>query len=277
MLGTMKTIHKKTEKNVTHKQVKDLLVEDPAGHRLLSRPKTGSTLSNVSQLIELKKVKDRKIKSTRLLVSSISLCLSLIFAIGMFEWKFADNGSSVDLNLNERDFEDLVDVPQTKQIQKPPVQVQTPMIIEVANEEIIEEIEINLDIEMTEDTRIEEVIFEKDETNMPEERVDEIFVIVEEQPMPKGGLKEFYNYVSKNLKYPTQARRLGMEGRVFVEFIVERDGSLTDIKVVKGIGAGCDEEAIRVIAAAPKWNPGKQRGREVRVRMIMPIVFKLLN
>lgn len=70
---------------------------------------------------------------------------------------------------------------------------------------------------------------------------------------------------------------MGIEGRVFVEFVVERDGSLTDIKVVKGIGGGCDDEAIRVISQAPKWNAGKQRGRSVRVRMVLPIIFKLLE
>jgi protein TonB len=90
-------------------------------------------------------------------------------------------------------------------------------------------------------------------------------------------MKAFYDYVSKNLKYPPKAARMGIEGRVFVEFIVERDGSLTDINVAKGIGGGCDEEAVRVIAEAPNWSPGKQRGRAVRVRMIMPIVFKLLT
>jgi protein TonB len=272
----MKTVHKSTKKS--SRQVKDLLVEDPESHHLLAQQKPGAASANVSQFIEIKKAKDKRFHASRLLVSSISLCLSLIFAIGMFEWKFVENGSEVNLNLNERDFEDLLDIPQTEQIQKPPVQAQAPMIIEVADEEIIEEIEINLDIEMTEETRIEEVIFTNDEGEaMAEESVDEIFTIVEEQPLPKGGYKAFYDFVSDNLRYPAQARRMGMEGRVFVEFVVEKDGSLTDIKVVKGIGAGCNEEAIRVIAAAPKWNPGKQRGREVRVRMIMPIVFKLVT
>lgn len=130
---------------------------------------------------------------------------------------------------------------------------------------------------MNEDTRIEAVVFIEDtQAGIPEEKVDEIFTIVEEQPSPDGGIKSFYEFVSKNLNYPAQARRMGMEGRVFVEFVVEKDGSLTDIKVVKGIGAGCNEEAVRVLSLAPNWNPGKQRGREVRVRMIMPIMFKLL-
>ena len=108
-----------------------------------------------------------------------------------------------------------------------------------------------------------------------EEVADEIFTVVEQQPTPDGGMAAFYKYVSKNLKYPAQARRMGIEGRVFVQFIVDKDGSITSVQSVKGIGAGCDQEAARVIRGAPKWKPGKQRGRPVKVRMILPITFKL--
>jgi len=85
----------------------------------------------------------------------------------------------------------------------------------------------------------------------------------------------FYEYVSKNLKYPSQARRMGVEGKVFVQFVVDKDGSISQVQSIKGIGAGCDEEAVRVLQNAPKWKPGKQRGRPVRVRMVLPITFKL--
>ncbi len=79
------------------------------------------------------------------------------------------------------------------------------------------------------------------------------------------------------MKYPSQARRMGIEGRVYLQFVVDRDGSITDIQAVKGIGAGCDEEAVRVMKTVPKFKPGKQRGVPVRVRMVMPISFKLAN
>jgi protein TonB len=68
---------------------------------------------------------------------------------------------------------------------------------------------------------------------------------------------------------------MGIEGKVYVQFVVDKDGTLTDIKALKGIGAGCDEEAVRVIGGSPKWKPGKQRGRPVKVRMVLPIIFKL--
>lgn len=125
---------------------------------------------------------------------------------------------------------------------------------------------------MTEETVIEEVVFEE---APEEEEVDEIFTIVEDQPAPDGGMAAFYQFVQKKLKYPAQARRMGIEGKVFVQFVVDKDGTLTEVKAVKGIGAGCDEEAVRVIEGAPKWKPGKQRGRSVKVRMILPITFKL--
>ena len=108
-----------------------------------------------------------------------------------------------------------------------------------------------------------------------EDDEDQIFIIVEDRAKPADGFKAFYKFLGKNIKYPTQARRLGVEGRVFVSFVVERDGSLSDIKVLRGIGAGCDEEALRVLGIAPKWKPGKQRGRPVRVQMQLPIVFSL--
>jgi periplasmic protein TonB len=85
----------------------------------------------------------------------------------------------------------------------------------------------------------------------------------------------FYSLVGQNIKYPKSARRLGIEGRVFIQFIVEKDGSLSDIKCIKGIGGGCDEEAERVISLSKKWTPGKQRGKIVKQKMVLPIMFKL--
>ena len=79
------------------------------------------------------------------------------------------------------------------------------------------------------------------------------------------------------MEYPSQARRMGIEGRVFVQFVVDKQGNVTEVQSVKGIGAGCDEEAERVLRESPKFKPGKQRGRPVKVRMVLPIIFKLSN
>jgi TonB family protein len=103
----------------------------------------------------------------------------------------------------------------------------------------------------------------------------EVFSKVEEQPYPIGGMDVFYQYIGQEMKYPLQARRMGIEGKVFVEFVVEKDGSLSQVKALKGIGAGCDAEAVRVVQNAPHFNPGTQRGKPVRVKMTLPVIFKL--
>ena len=204
---------------------------------------------------------------------NVGLMLSLAFIIWAFEWKNYDEGALVDLGQVDDNFEDLMEIPPTEQPPPPPPKVQLPQIIEVPDEEEIEEeIEVELDVEITEETVIEEIVFEE----APEEEVaEEIFTIVEDQPAPQGGMGAFYQFVAKKLKYPNQARRMGIEGKVFVQFVVDKDGTITDVQAVKGIGAGCDEEAVRVIQSSPKWKPGKQRGRPVKVRMILPITFKL--
>ena len=103
----------------------------------------------------------------------------------------------------------------------------------------------------------------------------EVFSIVEETATPIGGYPVLYEYIGKNLKYPQQARTMGIEGKVFIEFVVNVDGTLSDFVAVKGIGAGCDQEAMNVLKNSPLWNPGKQNGKTVRQRMVIPIAFKL--
>ena len=99
--------------------------------------------------------------------------------------------------------------------------------------------------------------------------------IVETMPSFRGGQQKLFEFIGNNVVYPQEAKDAGVEGRVFVEFYIEKDGSVTDGKVLKGIGYGCDEEALRVIGIMPKWQPGMQRGKAVRVRYTLPINFKL--
>ncbi len=105
---------------------------------------------------------------------------------------------------------------------------------------------------------------------------DNIFMVVEDQPEPEGGMEKFYNYVGNNLQYPTEARQNGIEGRVFIQFVVNEDGSLTDVQAIKGIGSGCDAEAARVIKEAPAWNPGKQKGIAVKVKWCFLLLLNLM-
>lgn len=104
---------------------------------------------------------------------------------------------------------------------------------------------------------------------------DDVYTIVEETAMPRGGWEVFYQHVMTKLKYPLQARRMGVEGKVFVEFVVLTDGSLTDVRVKNGIGAGCDAEAVNIVKTSPLWEPGKNKGVAVKQRVVLPVAFKL--
>ncbi|MBN3584674.1 energy transducer TonB [Algoriphagus aestuarii] len=103
----------------------------------------------------------------------------------------------------------------------------------------------------------------------------EIFDVVENQPNPPGGMKGWNEYLMSNLTYPAQARQMGIEGTVIVVFVVNTNGSISNIDILRGIGGGCDEEAIRVVQNSPNWTPGYQKERAVNTRMRLPIRFKL--
>ena len=144
--------------------------------------------------------------------------------------------------------------------------------LEIVQDDVeVEDIEINADVDQN------EVIEEYVPVEVEEEEVQEqeIFQIVEEMPAYPGGDAKLMEYVAKNIKYPQIARETGIQGRVFVGFVVEPDGSVSNVKVLRGIGGGCDEEAMRVVKSMPKWKPGKQRGKAVRVSYMLPVNFKL--
>lgn len=104
---------------------------------------------------------------------------------------------------------------------------------------------------------------------------DSIFQIVEVMPEFPGGVDKMVDYLSNNIKYPEEAKEKGISGRVFINFVIEKDGSVNEAKVMRGIGGGCDEEALRVVKAMPKWKPGMMKGKPVRVSYMLPINFKL--
>ena len=102
-----------------------------------------------------------------------------------------------------------------------------------------------------------------------------IQVFVQEMPVFPGGEAEMYKYLAANLKYPPEAREIGIQGKVYIEFVIEADGSVSHVTVKRGIGSGCDEEAARVVASMLKWSPGKQNGQAVRVLLTLPVKFIL--
>src|SRR6478609_39972 len=223
--------------------------------------------------MEAKKTEKADLEKKSSFFFSIGLVITMVLVIMAFENKQYDETLAELVGKNTNTFEEMIEVPPTDVPPPPPPQIQAPVIIEVPDEEKIEEeIDVKFDVEASEETKIQEVVVVAEE---PKEEVEEIFTIVEEPASPKGGMPAFYKYVGEKVKYPAQARRMGIEGKVFVEFVIGKDGSISEVKAVKGIGAGCDEEAVRIVQGAPSWTPGKQRGKAVKQRMVLPITFKL--
>ncbi|MCK9450742.1 MAG: M56 family metallopeptidase [Bacteroidales bacterium] len=139
----------------------------------------------------------------------------------------------------------------------------------------------NFGTDKTEEITVKEVetarenLPEPETPEVPQEPEAEIFTVVEEMPVYPGGASEMMNFLANNIQYPEQARRQKIQGRVFVNFVVEKDGAVSNVKILRGIGSGCDEEAIRVVELMPKWKPGKQRGQAVRVSFNLPVKFVL--
>ena len=160
--------------------------------------------------------------------------------------------------------------------------------IGLQTQSVVVQADVNLGIWMKEDvqpmeemvvvaqTPKEEVKYTKvevEETEEPQEKV--IFQVVEEMPEFPGGMSEAMKFLAKNIKYPVAAQQAKIEGRVIVQFVVERDGSISDIHAMRGVNPDLDAEAIRVVSLMPKWKPGKQRGKAVAVKYTMPIMFRL--
>ena len=268
----MKTLVKEPEnKSARRKVLKDELrkVENKKKESIHFELKR----NDYDDLINLKRKRNKQQKEKSVLFFLLGLCMTLGSLIVVFNWNFEDASQGMVLgNLDNDNFEDIQEMPNTEQPPPPPPMVlQQPIIVEVPDKMILEEVEVNLDVEITEETIIQEVEFEPIE----EEVAEEIFEIVEDAPAPIGGFKAFYSFVASKLRYPTVARRNSISGKVYVKFVVDQEGKLNNIHVIKGIGGGCDEEAIRVVGMAPDWKPGKQRGRAVKVWMTLPFTFVL--
>lgn len=231
--------------------------------------------------MKLKKNPELEINYYRKVFLMVGLIISLSFVLIVIEHKTPEELEKIKLaDLGDNEMVEEVEIPQTQQ-ELPPAVIQQPEIVEVPNEkQLVQDIEINLDIDMNQEIQISSPVIQKEAATsavVEEETKEEVFLVVEDQPKFEGGIEAFYKYVSDNLEYPKQAKFAGIEGKVFLQFIVDKDGSLGEFQVLKGIGGGCDEEAIRVVKGSPKWQPGKQRGRPVKVRMGLPIFFKLMR
>lgn len=174
-----------------------------------------------------------------------------------------------EYQLDEQEVVEMEEIIRTQQIETPPPPPRPPVPVEVPNDEIIEDVEIDISSDL-------DLFGPLDNPPPPppqeEEEEEDFFVVVEEMPELIGGLAE----LQKNIRYPEMARRAGIEGRVYVQFIVNERGEVENPQVIRGIGGGADEEAIRAVSQA-KFKPGMQRGRPVRVQYSLPVFFRLQN
>lgn len=195
----------------------------------------------------------------------IGLAVTLIAVLISFEWKSYDkyNYNLGDLNLD--DMEEEI-IPITRQeVKPPPPPPPPPEIIEIVEDEV--EIENEVEIEETDTDEDEIVEIEEDD--------EEFFMVVENMPEFPGGDLGLMKFIQKNVRYPAIAKEYNITGKVYVSFIVDKQGSVTNVKIVRGVDKNLDAEALRVVSLLPKYKPGKQRGKAVRVMFTIPINFTL--
>ena len=216
--------------------------------------------------MEPKKNPEISLEKKKGLYFQIGLVITLIVVLGAFEWKSYEK---VDYNLGQLNLDDIEEeiIPITKQeIKPPPPPPPPPEVIEIVEDEV--EIEDELEIEDTESD--EDIAIE-----IEEESDDEFFMVVENMPEFPGGDLGLMKYIQKNVKYPPIAKEYNITGKVYIQFIVDKSGSVTNVKVVRGVDKNLDAEAVRVVKSLPKYKPGKQRGQNVRVMFTIPINFTL--
>jgi protein TonB len=215
----------------------------------------------------------RKVREVDLRLSyNLHLQIGFIVSIAIFVILFKVNmptkvPSPILIEEQEEIF--IEEVIQTKQIETPPPPPRPPVPVEVPNDEILEDEIIDLDTELDLDGPLD---LPPPTPPKSEETQDDFFVVVEQMPQLIGGLAS----LQKKVRYPEMARRAAIEGRVTIQFIVNEQGKVENPRVIRGIGGGCDEEALKAVMTA-RFKPGMQRGRPVRVQYSLPIVFRFAD
>ncbi|MCK4639149.1 MAG: energy transducer TonB [Bacteroidales bacterium] len=225
--------------------------------------------------MDAKKSPKADLESKKVMFTQIGLIITLAIVLVAFNWKSYEKR---EIDLTQREIveipEEIIPITEQKVKPPPPPPPKQVTVINIVDDDVEIEDDIEIDAEADQDTEIEEYIpIEVDDDEEVEEA--QIFTVVESMPSFPGGDKARIRFLNENIAYPTMARESGIQGRVYVTFVVERNGIVTDVKILRGIGGGCDEEAIRVVKAMPKWIPGKQRGKPVRVQFTLPIKFTL--
>lgn len=225
--------------------------------------------------MEIKKSNKASLENKRSLFIEIGITLAIAICLVAFESTSRPVENQLLAGGQSSDAEEEI-IPITRQLQEPPPPPPPPQVIEVINI-VQDDVEIDeVDFESMDADENTEFDFVPVGDQEEEEAEEEVFFIVEDMPMFQGGGKEnFREYIAKNLQYPPIAAENGISGRVFVQFAVNAKGEVVDVVVVRGVDPALDKEAVRVVKSSPKWTPGKQRGRPVKVQFTFPIVFVL--
>ena len=224
--------------------------------------------------MQIKKSEKASLEHDKLIYVLMGLVFVLSLVYVALEWTEREV-TKYDVSDTEFLFEEEVEIQQTSQETPPPPPppaVQEVEVLNVVEDNVeTESIEVN-----TEETEQEVVIAAPVEAPVEEEEEEVVFVIVESMPEFPGGQQALFKYLSENIKYPVIAQENGIQGRVICQFVVNKDGSIVDVEVARSGGdPSLDKEAVRVIKSMPKWKPGKQRGKPVRMKYTVPVNFKL--
>jgi protein TonB len=218
-------------------------------------------------MIERKKP-DADLRNYHTVFLEIGLLITLVILIVAVRLDLTSQ-SPEEVVLDEQEVVEMEEIIQTRQIETPPPPPKQPVPVEVPNDEIIEDVDIDIGGDLDLGGTLD---MPPPPPPAEEEEEEDFFVVVEEMPELIGGLGE----LQQKIRYPEMARRAGIEGRVFIQFIVNEQGQVENPQVMRGIGGGADEEALRVVSQA-QFKPGMQRGRPVRVQYSLPIFFRLQN
>jgi protein TonB len=225
--------------------------------------------------MQVKKSEKASLENDKLIYILMGLVFVLSLVYVALEWTEKEV-TKYEVTDTEFLFEEEVEIQQTTQETPPPPPPPAVQEVEVLNvvEDNVETESIEVNTE--DDKEAEVVIAAPVEAPVEEEEEEVVFVVVESMPEFPGGQQALFKYLSENVKYPVIAQENGIQGRVICQFVVNKDGSIVDVEVVRSGGdPSLDKEAVRVIKSMPKWKPGKQRGKAVRVKYTVPVNFKL--
>lgn len=227
--------------------------------------------------MDIKKSKEASLENKKLTFLLMGFVFVLSLCYVALEWTEKEV-TVYDVFDQEILFEDEVEIEQTQQQETPPPPQPEQVIQEIEELVVVDDNKevAHIDINTEDDDTKVEIAAPVQQVVEEEEVEEEVFVVVEKMPEFPGGQAALFKFLSENVKYPVIAQENGIQGRVICQFVVNKDGSIVDVEVVRSGGdASLDKEAVRVIKSMPKWNPGQQRGKPVRVKYTVPVNFKL--